>query len=81
MILVGILASMLSLLSFGSSHTYVGAVLARFIPSLLVGTPVALKSMMGDSCDSIGQAKAMTIFSLGHGLGSVVGRPPFEFSL
>lgn len=71
--LVGLSASIISLLSFGSAHTYVGAILARLIPSFLIGTPVAIKSMMGDSCDSIGQAKAMTIFNLGHGLGAVIG--------
>ena len=49
--------------------------LSRFLPSLFVGTPVAIKAMMGDSCDQAGQAKAMTVFSLGHGIGSVLGEP------
>lgn len=50
---------MVSLLGYGSSTTYVGALLSRALPALFVGSPVAMKSMMGDVCDQTGQAKAM----------------------
>lgn len=64
---------MISILGFGLSSSYVGAILARAVPALFVGSPVALKSMIGDACDQNGQAKAMAVFNLGHGLGAILG--------
>ena len=75
-VIVGTAASMVSLLGYGISRSYMAALLARAIPALLVGSPVALKAMIGDVCDKTGQAKAMAIFNLGHGLGTVVGPDP-----
>lgn len=77
-IITGCLASITSLLSYGSSTSYLGAILSRTLPALFIGSPVGLKSMMGDVCDQAGQAKAMAIFSLGHGMGSVVGTMHFS---
>ena len=77
-VITGCLASITSLLSYGSSTSYLGAILSRTLPALFIGSPVGLKSMMGDVCDQAGQAKAMAIFSLGHGMGSVVGTMHFS---
>lgn len=65
---------MVSLLGYGYSTSYLGAILGRFMPSLFVGSPVALKAAMGDVCDQEGQAKVMAMFILGHGIGSVMGK-------
>lgn len=72
--MIGIVAAMASLLGYGSSTTYVAAVLLRFLPSLFVGAPVAIKAALGDVCDQQGQAKAMGIFTLGYGIGTILGR-------
>ena len=77
-IIVGLCAAMVSLLGYGSSTTYLAALLRRFIPSLLIGAPVAIKAALGDVCDQEGQAKAMAIFSLGYGIGSVLGEPVLQ---
>lgn len=75
-ILVGHLAAITSLIGYGSSTTYVCAIILRFLPSLLIGSPVAIKAMIGDACDQNGQAKAMAVFTLGQGIGTVLGKAP-----
>lgn len=61
------------MLSYGSSTTSLGAGLGRFIPSLLFGDSVAIKASLGDMCDQQGQAMAMAVFTLGFGIGAVLG--------
>lgn len=72
--MIGNVAAMASLLGYGASTTYTAAVLLRFLPSLLVGAPVAIKAALGDACDQQGQAKAMVIFTLGWGIGTILGK-------
>lgn len=73
--LAGILGCIISLLGYGAASNYTQALLARSIPALLIsGCPVAMKAMIGDACDEKGQAIALGVFNLGHGLGSVIGK-------
>ena len=51
-VLIGILVMSLGMLGFGVATTYVTALLARFLPGILNGSPVALKAMVGDSPDA-----------------------------
>lgn len=73
-ILIGLLAAMISLIGYGASTSYTGALVLRFLPSLFIGAPVAIKAMLGDVCDQNGQAKAMAVFTLGYGTGTVLGK-------
>ena len=71
----GLAACVVSLLFYGASTNYVQALLARLLPALMIaGVPVAMKSMIGDCCDAEGQAHALGVFNLGHGIGSTIGR-------
>ena len=65
--------SVLGILAFGASTTFLQALLARLIPGMLNGCAVALKSMLGEACDVTNQARALAIFTLGWAFGSVVG--------
>lgn len=71
--MIGLAAAMTSLMGYGSSTTYTAALLQRFIPAIFIGAPVAVKAAVGDVCDQEGQANAMAIFTLGFGVGSVLG--------
>ncbi|KAK9799374.1 hypothetical protein WJX73_005735 [Symbiochloris irregularis] len=72
-ILVSNITSSLGVVAYGASTNYLQAMLARLLPGLLNGSAVAMKSMLGESCDTTNQARAMAIFTLGWGMGSVVG--------
>lgn len=78
--MVGLMAAMISILGYGSSTSYLAALLRRFIPSLFIGAPVAIKAALGDVCDQEGQAKAMAMFTLGFGIGTVLGKPQLIFT-
>ena len=76
-IMIGLAAAMTSLMGYGASTTYTAALLQRFIPAIFIGGPVAVKAAVGDVCNQEGQANAMAIFTLGFGVGSVLGRASF----
>ena len=72
-ILLSNATSVMGLIAFGSAPSYMVAITARFVPALLNGCAVAMKSMLGESCDATNQARALAIFTLGWGFGSIVG--------
>ena len=73
-ILIGLAAAMISLMGYGASTSYTAALIVRFLPAMFIGAPVAVKAAVGDACDQEGQAHAMGVFTLGFGIGSVLGK-------
>ncbi|KAK9822464.1 hypothetical protein WJX81_005081 [Elliptochloris bilobata] len=72
-VVIGSLFAAGGIVLYGASTTFTAAFLARFIPGIFNGTAVALKSMIGESCDASNQARAMAILTLGFSMGTVTG--------
>ena len=76
MITVGNLAIVISILGFGASTDYTAALLWRLIPSAFIGSPVAIRAMVGEAYSQEGQATALGVFNVGASLGFVLGESP-----
>ena len=59
----------LAIVGFGAAPSYGMAVLMRCLPGLLNGITGALKTIIGESFDGDGQARALSALSCAWGIG------------
>ncbi|TFK27806.1 MFS general substrate transporter [Coprinopsis marcescibilis] len=72
-LLIGIFGSMVSMLSFGLSKTFLALIVSRCLQGLLNGNVGVMKSVMGDLTDTTNRAEAFALLSLVWATGCTVG--------
>ena len=70
---MGNVAIIVSILGFGASTDYTAALLWRLIPSAFIGSPIAVRALVGEAYGQEGQATALGVFNVGASLGFVLG--------
>ena len=75
---MGNLAIIVSILGFGASTDYTAALLWRLIPSAFIGSPIAVRALVGEAYSQEGQATALGVFNVGASLGFVLGESPVQ---
>lgn len=72
--MIGNVSACVSILALGLAPNYTVAILSRFLGGLFTsGIGVAVKTIIAESCDAAGQAKAMGYMTSAMGVGSIAG--------
>ncbi|KAJ9074434.1 hypothetical protein DSO57_1006395 [Entomophthora muscae] len=72
-LMLGLGGTIVSMLMFGVSQSYVWAMVSRFAAGLLSGNVCVMKSMMAEMTDHTNRALGFSYLSMAFGLGFIVG--------